>query len=173
MITGPQGCGKTTQAKLLAEKLSIGFIGAGDLLRERAEKNDPVGRALEADMERGELVDDGVIAELVKKEIEQEITKRGFVTDGYPRSLLQLKYFDPDYNKVFYLKISDQTAIDRLLNRGREDDTLEGIKHRLSWYHQQTQPVLDYYNKDGKLVVIDGEQPIELVAKAIEDYLRS
>lgn len=171
MITGPQGCGKTTQAHLIADKLGVPFVGAGDLLRELAEEDTEAGRSVKASMDKGELVDDSILAGLIKKEVSQPEYQKGFVADGYPRTHAQLDHFDPNYDKVFYLKISDSEAERRLLGRGREDDTPKLIRERLKWYHEETQPLLDYYRKVDKLVIVDGERSIEDVSREIEKVL--
>lgn len=171
VITGPQGSGKTTQAEILAKKLGLCFIGTGDLLRDLAEKKSQLGEKIEETLNSGELADDRIVTGLVRGKIESSICSKGFVTDGYPRTFSQHQLYDPGFDKVFYLKISDGEAERRLLKRGREDDTSALIKERLSWYHEQTQPLLDYYQKQGKLVTINGESSIEKVSQEIMDRL--
>lgn len=168
MVTGPQGSGKTTQAKILAEKLNLNFIGAGDLLREFSENESQESKEVKEKLENGQLVDDKVLAGLVEKESSGAEFKEGFVADGYPRSVSQLQIFNPQYDKVFYLKVSDKEAENRLVKRGRGDDLPELIKRRLKWYHEKTTPILNYYQDLGKLIIIDGEKDIEEVAKDIE-----
>lgn len=173
MITGPQGSGKTTQAEILAKKLNLPFVGAGELLREYVEEGGKKSEEVREDLEEGHLVDDKVVASLVKDEISKEVYKEGFVADGYPRALHQLEVFSPDYDKVIYLKLSDEEAQKRLLSRGREDDTPEAIKERLSWHHEETRPLLDHYREKDCLITVNGEKSIEEVANEIEDKLRA
>jgi len=172
MITGPQGSGKTTQAKKIAKKIDVYFVGAGDLLRQFAKESSGMAAKVKNDLESGRLVDNEIIGNLLRKTLSQPEYRKGFVADGYPRSLSQLEVYNPDYDRVVYLKVSDEEAERRLLDRSREDDTSEAIKERLSWYHKETAPLLEYYQKQKKLVTIDGERSIEEVAADIEDKLR-
>lgn len=167
LITGPQGSGKSTQAKILAKKLGIGLINAGALVRSFAEEDTPESREVREDMEKGILVDDRVTGRLVRQKV-AEFDKEGFVVDGYPRSLEQLSIFDPQFKEVFYLNISDEEAIKRLIPRGREDDTPEAITERLKVYHELTEPVLDHYRNLGILNEIDGRESIPEIALRIE-----
>lgn len=171
LVTGPQGCGKTTQANLIAQKLNYCLIKAGDLLREFAEQPGEENARIKADLEKGQLVDDQILARLMKDKLNQPLCHDGIVTDGYPRKMSQLEAFDPHFDKVFYIKISDDEGIRRLSSRGRSDDTPEAIKTRLNWYHQETEPVLDYYRKQGILVEIDGEKTIEEIYEDIIAHL--
>ncbi len=167
LITGPQGSGKTTQAELLSDKLRIAFSSAGDLARKRAEADDVIGRSVKEDLEAGRLIDDEVMAKILRDELEKPEYRTGFILDGYPREIAQLKAYDPKFDIVFYLDISDELAEKRLLQRGREDDTPEVIEQRLSIFHQLTEPVLDFYQKQNKLIRIDGSKSIEEVGDEI------
>jgi|SRR3989344_6104648 len=158
LVTGPQGSGKTTQAKLLAEFLEIPFIGTGDLVRKRAEVPDEIGRKIKIALENGQLADNKAVADLVRKEVGDQ-----FVMDGYPRDEGQLDIFDPKYSKVFYLDISDLEVMNRLLKRGRADDTPDLIKERLRLYHLETEPLVKRYKESGVLNIIDGSLPIEQI----------
>lgn len=169
LLSGPQGCGKTTQANLVAMRYNFCLIKAGDLLRQYAAQ--PGNEALLATLNSGDFVDDQMLADLIKARLAEPLCHDGIVTDGYPRRMSQLEVFDPQFDYVFEIKISDAEAVKRLTARGRSDDTPEVILKRLANYHAETEPVLDYYAKQGKLVEINGEQSIEDVYQAIISHL--
>lgn len=171
LITGPQGSGKTTQSELLAEYLGVSLIDTGEMLRSFAEKNSDQGREIKERMTRGEMAPNQLAADLVKERLQNEDSQRGFVMDGYPRSLEQLNLFDPEFNKVFYLQIEDDLVRERLKNRGRIDDTPEGIERRLNLYHQLTEKLLEKYKNEGKLVIIDGSKTIEQIQDQIKNNI--
>ncbi len=164
---GPQGSGKTTLARIIAEKLGMCVVKTGDLVREKAKEDSETGRSLRYSLETGDLSDDRVVANLLKADLNHPKCQNGVVIDGYPRRLSQLNVFDPEFDQVFYLDVSDQVAIERMLKRGREDDTPKIIKERLRIFHQETQDVLDYYQKQGILIKVEGSQGIEKVSGAI------
>jgi adenylate kinase len=172
MITGPQGSGKTTQAEILAKKLGFCEINTGDLLRELAEGDSPEGKILKTALDQGQLADDQIVSSVVNKKMASPECQKGLVADGYPRRVGQLNIFNPNFDKVFYLDVPDSIVEDRLIIRGREDDTPELIRERLQIYHQETEPVLAYYQNLGKLIKIDGCKNIESVTAEIEKYLK-
>ncbi|MCL4367368.1 nucleoside monophosphate kinase [Patescibacteria group bacterium] len=172
LITGPQGSGKTTQAEILAKKYQLNFFGVGDQLRELASEDSNMGKAVKEALDKGELVDNQIVANLVKKTFNKEQYRSGFITDGYPRDKEQLDLYDPQFDVVIYLQMNDEQVQKRLLARGRNDDTPEDIAHRLRWYHQRTGQVLDIYRQQGKLIEVDGNQTIEQVTAEIEHKLK-
>lgn len=171
LVTGPQGSGKTTQAKLLAEYLKVPFIGMGEVLRQRMERNDEIGRKIKEVMEKGELVDDQIVADFTKEKVMSPACQNGFVMDGYPRSIHQAGLFNPNFNKVFYLDIPEIQVLERLLKRGRADDKPDLIKERLQIYHQETEPLLDLYKNQGILKIVDGLKSIDEVQREIRKSL--
>lgn len=148
LLIGPQGSGKSTQAKLLADYLKIPFISTGEIFRRMA--------LVKKILSEGKLVDDQTTCKIVKDRLKQPDCKRGFVLDGYPRTLEQGKIFDPGFDKVFYLDVPEEVVIERLTKRGRSDDTPESIKMRLDLYYKQTEPLLEFYRNLGILSEIDG-----------------
>lgn len=172
VIIGPQGSGKTTQAEILAKKLNLCVIEVGTLLRKMAEGKGKKSEEIRKELNAGDLIDDRLVARLFQEEVQRANCQRGFVTDGYPRTLDQHNFFDPGFDVAFYLKLSDEEAVKRLLKRGREDDTPHSIKERLDWYHKETTPLLDYYRQQGILAIIDGDRSIEDVASQILKKLR-
>lgn len=171
LLIGPQGSGKSTQADLIADHLKIPKITVGDIFRKLAQQANDQGKRIRGVLEQGQLVDDVTTSQTVKERLDQSDCQNGFVLDGYPRTLEQARIFDPGFNKVFYLKLDREKVLERLLKRGRDDDTEELIKTRLNLYYNQTQPLLDYYENMGDLVEINGEGSIEEVSLRIKSYL--
>lgn len=156
LFIGPQGSGKSTQGRLLAQHLSIPYLSTGDIFRNLSGEDSEDGRRIRQILSEGKLVDDSTTCEMVKKKLSEGDFKDNFILDGYPRTLEQLNRFDPGFDKVVYLKVPQEELIQRLLQRSREDDTLELIKTRLELYFAQTEPILDHFRQTGILVEIDG-----------------
>ncbi|MBI4036404.1 nucleoside monophosphate kinase [Candidatus Daviesbacteria bacterium] len=171
LISGPIGSGKTTQGKLLAAFLNIPLIGTGEALRQMAEAPNSLGEKIKQELKKGDLVDDNLVAEVVKERISCGDCQNGFVMDGYPRAFSQLQLFDPKFNKVFYLQILDEEIIKRLIKRGRSDDQPDIIQKRLALYHQLTEPVLAYFKNQGVLIEIDGLGTIDEIQRMIRQNL--
>ena len=167
LLIGPQGSGKSTQAKLLAESLNIPLISTGDIYRQLQSVDEIIRKILN----EGRLVDDQTTSRIVKERLSKDDCQMGFIMDGYPRTVEQLKLFDPSFDKVFYLDVSEGEVIKRLMARGRTDDTDELIGRRLDLYYKQTAPLLDYYKKAGILVNIDGKGDVEKVKQDLRDHI--
>ena len=166
VVMGPQGSGKTTQAELLAEKLSVPLISTGAITREIIEEDTKLGKRFRKLSEAGILLDDADVLAILNQRLEKQDCVNGFVLDGAPRTLPQAQKIE-NIDKVFYIKISDEVGIERLTERGRVDDTPEAIKERLSLYHLETEPVLDFYREKGILQEVDGERTVEEIQKEI------
>lgn len=171
LITGPQGCGKSTQAQIIAEKYNLCFVDTGDLIREFAKGRSEEAVRIKRLIEAGEWADDRLASALIRGKLKSPACKNGFVADGYPRRLSQLYIFDPGYDLVFDIEIPEEESLKRLISRRRHDDKLESIEKRLEYFNKETVPVLNYYKELNKLVVIDGMQTIEEVAVQIERYI--
>lgn len=170
IVMGPQGSGKTTQASQVAEEFGLPLIDAGDLVRKFAEGNTPEAKAVKEKILSGDLIENEVAARLVKENIENS-GQNGFVLDGYPRSMEQCKIYFPEVDRVVYISLPDEICIDRLLKRGRFDDTNESITRRLELYHQLTEPMLSYFREKGILFEINGNREIPEVHQGIMDIL--
>lgn len=170
IIMGPQGSGKSTQGDLLAERLGIPHIQTGEIYRQIAQQDSELGRKVKAVLDVGGLIDDQVTFEVVDKHLAE--IKSGFIIDGFPRTLVQAQRELFPVDKVIYIRLTDEEAIKRLLLRKRKDDTPEIIAERLKLYHQQTEPILDYYRKQGKLAEVDGSGTIEEVSTLINQSLQ-
>lgn len=161
IIMGPQGSGKSTQGKLLAEKMNAYYFSTGERYRTIAKENSDLGQKVKAFLDAGELVDDPTTFELMDREL--SYTQGGFVVDGFPRTLVQAEREMVPADNVIYLKVDKDQFIKRLEHRGREDDTPEQIATRLRLYEEKTVPILNYYREQGKLIEINGNGTVEEV----------
>jgi adenylate kinase len=179
LILGPQGSGKGTQAKRLAESRALAHVATGDILRAAVREGSELGRRVQPILERGDLVPDDLMIDLIRERLEGE---NGFVLDGFPRTLPQaealnamLAEIGKPLDAVLLLEVSDDVATDRLQARaaaeGRADDSPEAIRNRLRLYHELTEPVVERFRRDGMLFAVDGEGTVERVAADIEDEL--
>lgn len=170
ILMGPQGSGKTTQAALLGKFLQLPHVSTGDIYRQIAAENNELGRRIKACLENGLLIDDETTFQIVDRHLSE--IKTGFIVDGFPRTLSQAKKEPFVVDKVIAISVPEDECIHRLLDRKREDDTRQIIVARLAFYHQETEPILDYYKQQGKLVEIDGVGTIEEVQERIREKLK-
>jgi len=186
IITGPPGCGKGTQSINIAKKYDLIHISTGDILREEVELQTKLGDVVKKFINNGYLVPDDIVNhEFYVNSMKYE-NARGFLYDGYPRTILQAEYLDEilrsenkEISIVLSLEVEEEELYRRILHRSvkstRTDDTKEVIKNRIDIYRQQTVPLLNYYNDQGKLFHINGMAPEEVVfgriSKVIDDYL--
>ena len=168
LFIGVQGSGKSTQAEIFAKKLNIPHIQSGQLVRNEAEKDTPIGQQARDLIEHGRLAPDDLVAELVKNRLSQPDTQKGFVLDGYPRHKKQSDVFMPILDMVINLVLPRDEAIKRLLLRKREDDTPEAIKTRLDTFYSLTSPLIEEFRSKHILRDIDATPDIETVTKLIE-----
>ena len=160
VLVGPPGAGKGTQAALLSEKLGVPHISTGDLFRANISENTELGQTAKSYIDAGNLVPSSVTNDMVAERIGEGDAAEGFLLDGYPRSVEQadalsemLAKNDLTIDAVLEFAIDDDTVVERMLARGRADDTEEVIRHRMDVYRSETAPLLDYYA--GKVVKID------------------
>ncbi|MBI2594639.1 nucleoside monophosphate kinase, partial [Candidatus Curtissbacteria bacterium] len=125
IFLGSQGSGKSTQAKLLAQKLGLPCIEMGQIFRARAKDNDLDAFEIRKALELGELVPDGLAIKTLHRRLTDTDCKNGYVLDGYPRNYAQLEGLNRDIDRVFYVRVSDQEGIKRSIVRGRHDDNLK------------------------------------------------
>ncbi len=183
-IIGPPGCGKGTQAKLLAEKLGLPAISTGKLFRQEFEARTPEGIEAEKYWGEGKWVTAELTIKILKKRLEQQDCQKGFILDGTPRKMgdipLLEEYLSQKGQKidlVLHLDTKDETCLSRLTHRifearekgeeVREDEDPEEVKERLRQYHKTIEPVLKYFEEKGILRHINNEQPIEAVFEEI------
>jgi adenylate kinase len=177
----PEGAGKTTQAKMLAEKLGVPCLVSGDLVRRMAETDKGImGDICRETLAAGHYVADSEMFVLWKARLKDEDTQNGWVIDGFPRNLTQAEFLEDKLDKhgkkvdlVIYLNVPEEVSISRLLKRGRKlsdgslHDSEELIRERLRRYKAEEASVLEYYKTRGVLVEINGEQDVESVHKDI------
>lgn len=174
LLIGPQGSGKSTQGKRLAEYRNIPYISTGDIFRNIALKDSPEGKEIKNILESGQLVSDEKTRELIKERLQQSDVQRGFILDGYPRTSEQVDLFtviDLKFDKIFYLNVPDDEVIKRLMNRGRIDDTQEVIKTRLDVYKLKTEALVEALKGFGNLIEVDAGKNVEEVWEEIKSYL--
>ncbi len=205
VMLGAPGAGKGTQAKKLAEYYHVPHISTGDIFRANIKNHTELGKRAEEYIEKGLLVPDEVVLELIEDRFGQDDCQNGYILDGFPRTIPQAKSLDNDLGKmgkeldyVLNIDVSDDVIVERMsgrracLNCGstyhivynptkkenicdkcghntvlRDDDKPETVKKRLKVYHEQTQPLVDYYTAQNKLVDVDGTMDIEDIFKAL------
>jgi len=157
VILGPQGSGKSTQADLLSSEINLPHVSTGAIFRELEKIPSELGQRIKAQYATGGLISDEDTFIVLEQVLSDPKNSQGIIIDGFPRNLYQAEHSPIKFDQAIYLKISDETATKRLLNRQREDDSLEMIRERLHVYHEQTEPILDYYRNLGILLEINGE----------------
>ncbi|HJU38825.1 MAG TPA: adenylate kinase [Tahibacter sp.] len=167
VLLGAPGSGKGTQANMLKAELNIPHISTGDLLRAAVKAGTPLGLKAKEVMDAGHLVSDEIVLGMLEERLEQADARAGFILDGYPRNLVQCEALEAllarlhqPVDVALQLVVPNEMIVDRLAGRaaaeGRVDDTPETVRKRLAVYEAQTAPVAGYYEKQGKLTVLDG-----------------
>jgi len=209
IMLGAPGAGKGTQAKMLSEKYGIPHISTGDIFRANIKNNTELGRKAKGYMDAGQLVPDELVVDLVVDRIKNADCMKGFILDGFPRTIPQAEALDYALNnqneKIDYainVDVPDENIIERMSGRRacvgcgatyhvvynptkkegvcdvcgqdlilRDDDKPETVRKRLQVYHEQTQPLIDHYDKMGALLTVDGTQDIQVVFETITKVL--
>ncbi len=186
ILLGPPGAGKGTQARRLVEDYGIVQLSTGDMLRAAVKAGTPVGLRAGEIMERGDLVPDDVMIEVISERLDHPDSADGFVLDGFPRTVAQAEALerlllrkDIAVDAVIELSVDENALLARIEQRVREtdgaraDDTPETLRKRLAVYRQQTAPVADYYRGRSMLKTVDGMQPIDEVSRRVGEHLKS
>ena len=206
IMIGAPGAGKGTQAQVLQEIYNIPTISTGAIIRSAIQNETPIGKVAKDYIDKGLLLPDQTVIEIVKDRISMEDCKNGFILDGFPRTIPQAETLDKmgvKIDRVVNVNVDDQIIVDRLSQRRecpkcartyhltnkpskngdkcevcgttliqRKDDNKETIKSRLDVYHAQTEPLKEYYEKQGKLYIVEGQEEVAdttaLTIKAVE-----
>jgi len=170
VLIGIQGSGKSTQGNLLSKQLGIPYLSTGHIFRQIAKEKTALGRYIKETINAGLLVPDEKTIEIVNNYLSRAEYRKGYILDGFPRTLEQAKKFKNNVDKVIYLEISEKEAIWRLFHRddgSREDETLPALRKRIKLFFKYTLPVINFYRQKGKLVEIDGSKSIADVNQEI------
>ena len=212
ILLGPPGGGKGTQAKRLQAEMGLVQLSTGDMLRAAVASGSPIGKQAKAVMEAGKLVSDEIVIGIIADRIEEPDAKKGFVLDGFPRTIAQAEALDAllkgkgrKIDAAIEVRVPDAYIVERITGRftcakcgtgyhekfqrpkvdgtcdkcgshefvKRPDDNETAVRTRLDAYHQQTAPLLPYYEKQGLLHAVDGTQSIEDVAKALKAVIKA
>ncbi|MDR0732636.1 MAG: adenylate kinase [Dysgonamonadaceae bacterium] len=182
VIFGAPGCGKGTQSERIVKEYDLFHISTGILLRTEIEKQTELGKLAEKYIQKGSLLPDDLIIKMLLDVLESNPNKNGFIFDGFPRTIMQAETLDrllheknTDIIAVLNLDVEEAVLIERMSQRGkmqgRSDDTPDTIRKRLEIYRISTEPLIAYYEKQGKLFKIKGNRPIDDVFEDIRGIL--
>ena len=184
VLFGPPGAGKGTQAKILTETRGLPQLSTGDMLRAAVAAGSALGQQVKAILEKGELVPDALVIDIIGQRYDQPDCANGAVFDGFPRTIPQAEALDAmlaargrKIDLVLELKVDDAVLLGRVEARikaggaARADDTPETLAHRLKVYYRSTAPLIDFYRGQGKLKSVDGMAPVVSVTAAIAAVL--
>lgn len=169
VLIGIQGAGKSTQGNLLSEKYNIPYLSSGHIFREMAKEKTKLGRWLKETLNSGALVPDETTLQIVLTYLEKPEYESGYILDGFPRTVPQAKAFNGTIDNVVLIDVSDKEALWRISGRddAREDETLQAIRKRIQLFHDVTEPVVEYYRGEKKLIEVDGEVSVDEVFNQI------
>jgi adenylate kinase len=178
LLIGAPGAGKGTQAGRLAARFGIAHISSGDLLRQHVQENSALGQLASAYVEKGDLVPDGVVMDMLRKPV--LAATRGYVLDGFPRTVEQaqasyavVRMLGVEVQAAIHLDVPRPELVRRLLSRGRgADDTEAVVDHRLSVYLERTVPLLEYYAGREWMFTVDGARPADVVHEDIVERIQ-
>ena len=182
VLLGPPGSGKGTQATMLVEQLKVPHISTGALLRNAAKRGTTLGLQAKAITDKGELVPDNIMSDMIEERLSRDDVSGGFILDGYPRNVAQaisldemLERLNTPADEAIHIDIDPEQIIKRIARRaeveGRSDDTKETVRNRMRVYAEQTAPVADYYAERGILTRVLGDGDKEEILQRILSVL--
>jgi adenylate kinase len=178
VFLGLPGAGKSTQAAIIAEEQGIPQISTGQILVKAIAQKTALGIQAQSYLEAGKLVPDILIMTLIQERLTQLDAQKGWILDGFPRNLAQAEAFDQLLETInqsclqlFNFHVDTETLIERMLQRRPQEDNQAAILHRLEAYHEKTTPLINYYQKRGCLININGNLPVARVTQSIQEVL--
>ena len=169
MLGGP-GSGKSTYSKFLTKEFQIPHVYTGDMMRDLAKQDTETGRKVKSALDKGDYVDTKIVLDTLEARLQRKDTVKGYVLDGFPRSMEQVKEMENrniGHDHVVYLDVAEEEVVRRLMSRGRADDKPDIIKNRIAVYKKQTQPVVDHYKDSLITIKAKGGEVIEDIAAEI------
>lgn len=183
VLFGAPGSGKGTQSAKIIDEYGLHHISTGDVLRSHIKNGTELGKIADGYISKGQLIPDDLMIRILDDVLEKEAKdKPGVVFDGFPRTIPQaealkelLRKRGTDLHAVIGLEVPEDELVERMINRGKEtgraDDNIETIKNRLKVYHDQTHPLRDYYNNEGKYIAINGSGIVDEIFNEIAEGL--
>jgi adenylate kinase len=182
ILFGPPGAGKGTQAVRIAQKYQWVHISTGDILRAEVSQGTPLGLKVKAVMDAGHLVSDELLIEIMESVFVKHANAKGFVLDGFPRTISQAQELDKMLAKlgrsvslVLALEVNEEELVKRMLKRaveqGRLDDTEDAIKNRLVQYHSHTKPLINYYKENNLFKAVHGVGSVDAIFTLLCDTI--
>lgn len=178
LFIGPPGAGKGTQAERVAERLGIPHVSTGEMFRHHVANGSDLGMKVEAIMAAGDYVPDEITVAMLEQRIGEPEAAGGYILDGFPRTVAQVRSLDDligedGLDKVVVFEVDETELVERMLSRGRADDSSETIRKRFEVYMAETRPLLDIYDDRGITVSVDGLGEMDEVTDRIVDVLES
>jgi adenylate kinase len=173
VLIGPEGSGKGTVGEQISEILNVPHISTGDIFRANIKQDTELGREANIYISQSKYCPDDLTNRIVEDRLTWDDCARGYILDGYPRTIGQVEFLDDvsPVNYALFIDVPEDVSINRALHRGRKGDTLEGIQSRLEEFKKDIPKIIDFYNKNNTLYEIKGNQPREWVLEDTLDVL--
>ena len=175
MLGGP-GSGKSTYSKFITKHFQIPHVYTGDIMRSLAQQDTDIGKKVKSALDKGDYVDTKIVLDTLEARLQRKDTKRGYVLDGFPRSMQQVREMERrniGYDHVVFLDVAEDEVVRRLTSRGRADDKPDIIKNRIAVYKRETMPVIKHFENKMLNIRVEGGEQIEDVAANIIDRLEA